>query len=274
MRRSPCLPRRGFSLFQLLLVLAILLILLALLLPAVVRVRMAASRAQCSNNLKQLAIAMHNCNDTYGKMPPTFGAFPAAQPGQTSQGSLFFYILPFIEQQNVYNQAMLAGGGNNVWVKEVYATRIKTYTCPQDVSAPPDLRYDGWLATTSYAANFLVFGDTPGGSARIPNTFPDGTSNTIMFAERFQLCRGEPCAWAYSAASTWAPAFDLYSTDRFQSRATPTDCDSARTQALHDGVMNVAMADGSVRALSPALTETTWKAACTPAGGEVLGSDW
>src|SRR5689334_16527450 len=101
MRLSPRRPRRGLSLFQLLLVLAILLILLALLLPAVQKVREAAARTECANNLKQLALAMHNMNDTYGKLPPAFGGFPQAQ---NSPNTYFFTSLPFVEQQNLFQQ--------------------------------------------------------------------------------------------------------------------------------------------------------------------------
>src|SRR5262249_35814525 len=96
------LRRTGFSLFELLIILALLALLFALLLPAAVKVRQAAARSQCSNNLRQLVLAMHNMHDTYALMPPLAGPFPANNP---SHGTLFFYMLPFIEQDNLYKNA-------------------------------------------------------------------------------------------------------------------------------------------------------------------------
>src|SRR6266852_5795447 len=87
--------RAGFTLFELLVVLALLGLLFALLLPAVQKVRQAAARAQSANNLKQYALACHNYHDTYGSFPP----------GVDSNGfSALAHLLPFIEQQNVYRQ--------------------------------------------------------------------------------------------------------------------------------------------------------------------------
>ena len=274
MSRSPHPRRLGFTLFQLLVVLAILIILFALLLPALLRVRVTAARAQCANNLKQLGLAMHNCNDAYGKLPPAAGPFPNAQ---SSPNTFFFYILPFIEQQNLYNTAN-TGQDFSAWTNAVYSQPVKTYLCPQDDTGGKTNLYDGWLATSSYAANFLVFGDPERnsleGAARIPATFQDGTSNTIVFAERFQRCAGQPNAWAYSGDSNWTPLFARFSSDKFQINPTDQACDPDLAQGPHPAGLQVSLADGSVRFLGPKLTETTWRAALTPSGGEVLGADW
>jgi type II secretory pathway pseudopilin PulG len=271
--RRPTRP--GFTLFQLLVVLALLAILFALLLPAVAKVRIAAARSQAMNNLKQIGLALHNCNDTYGKLPPLAGPFP----GQTGQGTLFAYILPFIEQDNLYKAALSpADNSLSVWNANLYSTPVKTYLSPSDATAPPDLLYHGWLATASYAANFQVFGNTQlntmHGAARIPASFPDGTSNTLVTAERYQVCGDTPNAWAYTGDSEWAPAFAYTSLAHFQITPPKEQCDPSLAQGPHPGTLLVGVGDGSVRALSSRLSAQTWLYACLPADGMPLGSDW
>jgi type II secretory pathway pseudopilin PulG len=267
-------PRPGFTLFQLLLVLALLAFLFALFLPTVLKIRAAAARSQSGNNLRQIAIAMHSCNDAYNALPPLAGPFPAQTP---SRGTVFFYLLPFVEQDNVYKNGF-DGQGYSVWVNNTYATVIPTYLNPLDPTGEPTHRSAGGLALGSYAANFQVFGDptqnTFQGAARIPVTFTDGTSNTIVFAERYQQCKGTPNAWGYDGTSAWAPAFAWASTGRFQLRPTDTECDPDVPQGPDPDFFTVALADGSARTLTARLTGTTWWAALTPNGGEILGADW
>ena len=193
--------RRGFTLFQLLVVLAILLILLALLLPAIVKARVAALRMEGSNNLKQLGLATQTCADTYGLLlPPTIGVYPKDMQN-AAEGTLHFILLPFLEQQGVYN---LSFDGNRYRVihGDTAATIFKVFLAPNDPSAPPNDLYDGWLALCNYPANYLVFGK---GGNRFPASITDGTSNTIFFAQRYQMCNGQPHAWGYDGWYYWAP---------------------------------------------------------------------
>src|SRR3954453_9639241 len=134
MHRSKNDPRPGFTLIELLVVIAIIAILIGLLLPAVQKVREAAARTQCSNNLKQLGLAAHNCHDTYGVLPPfsndtdsSGNTLPIAQgPFAGQYGTVFFWLLPFIEQDNLYKQQ-----NGNVY-NGGHTKPVKTFQCPSD----------------------------------------------------------------------------------------------------------------------------------------------
>jgi hypothetical protein len=261
MNQSRDTIRHGLTLFQLLIILALLLFLLGLLLPALARVRMAASRNQSVNNLKQLGLACHNFHDVYKAFPPAVGTIG----GQQALGTTHFFLLPFVEQAALYNQAQ-----GSVWKNNIAAVVVPVFLNPKDASAGDTHCYNGWLATTNYAANWMVF--KKGGNSI--TTITDGTSNTMMLTERYQVCHGNPCGWAYASMYYWAPIFAYYSYGKFQMMPTQDDCNPALAQSLDPYGINVCMCDGSVRTFAATVSPETWWRAADPNDGQVLGNDF
>jgi prepilin-type N-terminal cleavage/methylation domain-containing protein len=289
---------RGFTLIELLVVIAIIAILIGLLLPAVQKVREAAARAQCSNNLKQISLALHNVQGTYGFLPPLSGSMPpgaaAAANGIAPNGNLFYWLLPYIEQDNIFK---LHQNPSYAWTEPgeadpgpIVQLTMKTYLCPSDGSNQPVQMWSGGWATGNYVANWQVFANvntwdttiTP----RIPASFQDGTSNTIVFAEKVSAssfnnhCEGYCPLWGHGSWDyNWMPAFQTWLASgptgtMFQVQPNAATCKHFLASSAHSAGMNVGLGDGSVRFLSGGMSNATWWAACTPAAGDILGSDW
>jgi prepilin-type N-terminal cleavage/methylation domain-containing protein/prepilin-type processing-associated H-X9-DG protein len=283
----PMLRRwRGFTLIELLVVIAIIAILIGLLVPAVQKVREAAARIQCSNNLKQMSLATVNCADQHaGVLPPGDGLYPSQTPSdRNSYASVFFHILPYIEQDNSYNGTLQQGdphGQNDGFLTyspfwNVLQANVKTYNCPSD---PSQTGNGGWNSgLSSYAYNAQVFLIDWNGRSRYPASLTDGTSNTILYTEQRASCVGFWPDWGPSISdASWpqptGPASIFlvrppgvtcpYSAGNFYVATSP-----------HTGGINVGLGDGSVRFVSQGISGATWWFAMTPNGGEVLGPDW
>jgi prepilin-type N-terminal cleavage/methylation domain-containing protein len=309
--KCPCGRRPGFTLVELLVVIAIIAVLIGLLLPAVQRVREAAYRTQCSNNLRQIVLATHDINDTRGMLPPLSapdGWTPVTMrisPYAGSPYTFFSFLLPFIEQGNIYNAMTTGPAPPGAYCGGQYFQVVKTYLCPADpsvVNGYSQTVYGGanGFAASCYGANYLCFGNPGGrsdaacvqGVANLSRSFPDGLSNIVFFGEVYGSCG----MWGnanYAAGSLWAdptppwrpimchnnvykyvsPGYAPCYTFQVQPKKF-TNCDPSRGQTGHTAGMNVALGDGSVRVVSPAVSPATWAYACDPQDGRELGKDW
>lgn len=273
---------KGFTLIELLVVIAIIAILIGLLLPAVQKVREAASRAKCTNNLKQLGLAAHSYHDTVGYFPALGSDFNAWT----------YKLLPYIEQTNLYN--VPHNNNYSIYLPQVAQQPVKTFWCPSNTISDVN---PGGYALNSYLANAgRDWFDTPGNSdtgmiAVWPSTskikmlsISDGTSNTLMFGERPPAAGSDPFwGWtfyhnAYYDHNMYAVLPQALYGDMsgcpfpaiFSPGKQSDICSITHWWSEHTGGGNFALGDASVRFFTYSAGAVTIPQMSTRAQGEVV----
>jgi prepilin-type N-terminal cleavage/methylation domain-containing protein/prepilin-type processing-associated H-X9-DG protein len=301
------MKRSAFTLVELLVVIAIIGVLVALLLPAVQAAREAANRMSCSNNLKQMGIALHNYHDTNKTLPPGrvgcdghTGDPCTGDPDWKKSGtSGFVCLLPFLELSTLHDRIDFNVGlwklGGGSWPQQnldVVQTRPAVYVCPSNSSSPKIITGDQSVvsAVGSYAFNSGTFGPSRGiglevkysnsgmfvykTSYGLADAF-DGTSNTIFVGE---VADGHITDAAKLNRNTWANG--ARHTDSLRTTDNPLNTPpgkgvlyggaNAAFSSRHAGGAQFCMGDGSVKFVSETIDLAAYRAASTRSGGESL----
>ena len=259
--------RRGFTLIELLVVIAIIAILIGLLLPAVQKVREAAARTKCANNMKQLALGQHLYQDVYKTFAPGWLTSADGKNAPNPGWSWGAMILPQIEQGNLYNSLPNSGGGTGVvaspdasingpTVSTMAQGKLSLFRCPSDPFGDLNTNHQSF-GTSNYVCNKEVVGPgrTTGGNEANPlsaGTIRDGASNTILFGER-DGTTNVAAVWVARSNSTTAsfegrPGYGI-NPKLPTGQASWTNAHNERLaySSLHTGGAQFAFCDGSVR---------------------------
>jgi prepilin-type N-terminal cleavage/methylation domain-containing protein/prepilin-type processing-associated H-X9-DG protein len=305
---TPPSRRRGFTLIELLVVIAIIAVLVGLLLPAVQKIRGAAARMQCKNNLKQIGLAFHNHHAAHGYFPPGFTSRAATVDGPSLGPGWGWaaHLLPYLEQENLYRQIDLTRDIADPANAGARLTSLRILLCPADNPRPTFTVLDGAgapicdVAFANYvgvAGVYEVTGypDTSNGSPGVllrnskirVTDILDGSSNTLFVGERSSR-RSPQTTWvgAVTRASVPPvnPGYDsegpgvlmLTNSGTVADGRVPNnaldhveDANSNHTQGV-----NFLFGDGSVRSIQNTISPIVWVAITTRSGGEPVSLDF
>ncbi len=296
--------RRAFTLVELLVVIAIIGILVGLLLPAVQAAREAARRMSCSNNFKQIGLAIHNYESTLRAVAPGRLIWPKPGGGVVMNG-IQTSILPYLEQTNLENEYDYALGFDAPENQPAVNTHVSVYTCPSTPNRPTTMQIDNFFnafyggpptppgITGSATDYFAVRNVRNGAGQRLDGFFglknpkfrdiTDGLSNTFWFVEiaarpdhYIHGIRQATTPSAFNGYGPWAGnngmALNTYTADGLQ-RPGPCamNCNSQfQPYSFHPGGAQFGFADGSVQFLSENINPDTFRALGSPQGGEVV----
>jgi prepilin-type N-terminal cleavage/methylation domain-containing protein/prepilin-type processing-associated H-X9-DG protein len=301
---QPTRLRFGFTLIELLVVIAIVAVLIGLLVPAVQKVREAASRAQCANNLKQIGLALHNHHNTAGQFPAGYLSGFDANGNDNGPGwGWAALILPAMEQDNLFKQLDLKQPIETPGHQSAREVVIKSYLCPSDGAAPQVfpvgqrsaagqmVRTVCQVAPANYVGNFGI--GEPGvdgegvffrGSAIRLADITDGTHCTLLVGERsFRHAESTWVGAVTGANHCPTPSSPLpvqilpasnfvlaHTGETFRGPPYPEEINHFTSR--HAGAGNYLFADGHVSGLAGGTSYAVYKALSTRAGGETIAS--
>jgi hypothetical protein len=279
--------RYGFNAIEL--VVVILLIFAVLGVIVVILPKRSSPRwMQSMNHLKMLSLASNNANAQYKRLPPAFDQFgPMKFPA-----SVHVYLLPYLEEDKLHKMYLAQGGKGN-WDGFV----IRPFVCPVDFS-----QTNNGAGIQNFAANLRVFSDKgretkfdanmpalagiEPSDASMPKSFPDGTSNTILFTTKYANCKDGGSRFAAAPDSSFAAFFGqnaaLVSADAtdpgatFQLQPTADECliQPLLPQTMWQEFILTGMADGSVRTINSTVSPRTWNLLVQPNDDLIIPIDW
>jgi prepilin-type N-terminal cleavage/methylation domain-containing protein/prepilin-type processing-associated H-X9-DG protein len=287
------MKHKGVSLVEVIIVVGILGVFTALILGGVQKARNSAALLQSKNNLRQIILATHQYSDSIPASEAKLTGTKLPKKLIYRETSIFWEILPWLD----VNHTMPAETADSGMWQDYLDTNIAVFISPADPSTNFNHVTTSYRARSSYACNFLTFDRV----VLFPLAIPDGLSSTISYSEHYFYCGSTGGSLKFNyifdaqvpddlsgfrrasfADSGWhdvVPVTDPNTRQTvgsvrgstFQYRPTVMEADSRLAQTPHPGGLPVALFDGSVRTLSPSISETVYWALVTPSGGEVVG---